>query len=563
MPMSLSLYLFDLTQAALPAPLTLPQMGTLLDVLGEREPGVNLRFTQLGQRLEQAASGNGLRWPNSPAKEALTVTSALWHLELPAPQNAQTVQLVAQLANELGLYAYCDQIGIGFLPDKRIFPASSSVQWHAMLESDQSAAPTPAAAQPPFSAVVALMTERFTQLLAPHGFTLAAQTPTTPRINLRFERPIAQGRHCVDIWIGEHEDRDANMVRSCTCKFQVFHDAVSRTEMPFESLHNGPAFYVDACFFGGPQIIDSPDEIEALLLCCERRGLPLLDFMPDLAGLDQVFHAPSSDLIRAKDCKTLRHHRQPRLASLAVAWLNGNPHFEQLAQQHLQTLTVPSQKRDVVEGWLESLQRSTPRLRTWADEAHWLSSHRPVPAALTAPLPEDPRVPRLHHAEARKLLTTRPRFTLSGPNPQADEQFAALRQAIADRFVHENAARSFREFWDETAEKYPPDLRIPADGLDAVLVNLPVPSGEHAQFVCLTFPAAIRPSETHFIALNAHWIFELRNENIDQPSGPHHSLSINDVAHKTGGTRFGKFTITREAFLQACAQNVKEMQTKR
>jgi hypothetical protein len=414
--MSLSLYLFDLTQAALHAPLTLPQMGTLLDVLAEREPGVNPRFTELGQRLEHAAPHQTLRWLNSPAQEALTVTSALWHIELPTPQNALTVQCVASLANELGLYAYCDQIGIGFFPDQRIFPADRSGLWNEMLEADQNAPPPPS--QPPLDQVVEQMTMRFTHLLAPHGFALADQTPETQRTHLRFERPIPQGRQCVDVRISEDEVGNGTMWRSCRCKLQTFHDAVSRVEMPFESLKNGPAFELSDRFFGITPRIDQSEQIDTLLRGFERRCLPLLDWMPDLAGLDQVFHAPSSDAIRGDDCQLLRDHAHPRLAGLAVAWLNGNPRFEELAQHHLRQLTTPNQKREVVERWLEALQRDTPRLYTWEDEAHWRSSHRPVPVELTSPLPEKLDVPRLHHKRVSNPLII---YTTRGPG-ETDQQ---------------------------------------------------------------------------------------------------------------------------------------------
>lgn len=552
--MSLSLYLFDLTQAALPAPLTLAQMGTLLDVLGEREPGVNPRFLALGQRLERAASGNGLRWLNSPAQEALTVTSGLWHLEVPTPQTVRTVHSVAQLANELGLCAYCDQIGIGFLPDKRITPANRSELWHAMLLEAQTASqPT----QPPFSQVVAQVTERFTQLLGPHGFTLAgpAARPTSQSVKLYFERPISEGRQCVALSVHEHQTRDGDMARACNFDLQTFHDAVSRVEMPSQQVNDSPAFKVDNGFLGKSGAIDQAEGIDALILDCERRGLPLLDLTRDLAGLDQVFHGPCADEILSSGFTSMRKYSSVQMPRFAVAWLNGNPHFDQLAQEYLHRLANRPEDCERKAQWLKTLQQNTPRLHIWADEAHWLSSHRPVPNALTRPA-ESLDEPRLHHARASYRLVTRAVVYPPGhPLAVSDEQVAAQRQAVADRFVHEDAIRSFREYWDEQAASIPPYLRIPPDGLDAVLVELPLPrTREPAPFACLTFPAAIRPREVHFMAISSTCIFELSNAPAGETGGTRHSLRLYDFGTKSEVTWNTKFAPSREAFLEACAE---------
>lgn len=552
--MSLSLYLFDLTQAAPPAPLTLAQMSTLLDVLGERELGVNPHFLALGQRLEQAASGYNLRWLNSPAQEARTVTGALWHLEIPVPQTPGTVHLVARLANELGLCAYCDQIGIGFLPDSRITPANRSELWYAMLQEVQAASqPT----QTPFSQVVAQVTERFTQLLVPHGFTLSmpAAMPTAHRGTLCFERPISDGRQCVDIRVHEHQTRDGNMARACDYDLQTFHDAVSRVEMPSKQVNDSQAFKISNGFLGRSGAIDQAEEIEALILDCERRGLPLLDLTRDLAGLDQVFHGPSADEILSSGFTSLRKHAWHQLSRFAVAWLNGNPHFDQLVQQYLHQLINRPQDGERIARWLKTLQQSAARLQIWADEAHWLSSHRPAPTALTHP-PETLYEPRLQHMQASHGLVTRSNNYPPGhPRHVSAQQVAAQRQAVADRFMHEGAVRSFREYWDEQAATVPAHIRIPPEGLEVTLVELPLPrTGEQAPFACLTFPAAIRPREAHFMAISAKCIFELRNAPAGQAGGITHSLHLHDFGSNSEVTWNTKFLPTRKAFLEACAE---------
>lgn len=554
----MSLYLFDLTQAALPAPLNLPQMGTLLDVLGERKPGINPRFLELGQQLEQATSGTNLGWLNSPAQEALTVTSALWHLAIPVPQTPGTVHLVARMANDLGLCAYCDQIGIGFMPDKRITPANRSELWHAMLQEAQ------ATSQPtryPFSQVVAQVTERFTQLLVPHGFTLSepAATPASQSVKMCFERLISEGRQCVALTVHEHQTRDGDMARACGFDLQTFHDAVSRVEMPSKQVNDPPTFELSNGFLGKSGAIDQAEDIEALILDCERRGLPLLDMTRDLAGLDQAFHGPSADAILSSGFTSLREHAWHQISRFAVAWLNGNPHFDQLAQQYLHRLTNRTQNSERMAQWLRTLQQNTPRLHVWADEEHWLSSHRPVSNALTRP-PEHLYEPRLQHANASNRLITRSNIHPPGhPRHVSNQQVAAQRQAVADRFMHADAVRSLREYWNEQAATVPPHIRISPEGLDVTQVELPLPrAGEKAPFACLTFPQAIRPREVHFMAISTKYIFELRNAPAGQSGGIRHSLHLHDFDAKKETTWNTKFAPTREAFLAACAEKTNQ-----
>jgi hypothetical protein len=124
---------------------------------------------------------------------------------------------------------------------------------------------------------------------------------------------------------------------------------------------------------------------------------------------------------------------------------------------------------------------------------------------------------------------------------------------VADRFLHAQAARAFREYWNGQGEKLPPDMRIPTEGLDAVLVELPQPDTKApAPFVCLTFPAAIRPSEVHFMAISADCVFELVNDPRCDDGDCLRRLRLHELG-RGSKTKLAKFAATREAFLEACA----------
>jgi hypothetical protein len=203
--MSQSIHIIDLQAHGLPEPSTLQEMWAQIEPRLQQAAEPNPKFVELAKRIEQkfAAPDDGAEqggeesgWLGNPVAEAEKLTKAAWNFGLPAEQPAEVLHEVVNQATLLGLAVLADYLGVGFLPGRKIVPATVSEQWEAFF------GPAPESTRLTKAQVVKKLKEMLGEKLAPHGFTLVKATQVfkdgSKGTDLGyFRRDLADGRQLI------------------------------------------------------------------------------------------------------------------------------------------------------------------------------------------------------------------------------------------------------------------------------------------------------------------------------------------------------------------------------
>ena len=210
--MSHSIYLIDLQAHGLPEPATLQDMWQQIEPKLQQQAAPNPKFIELAQRLEKKfvpvdpgedADRQDAAWLGNPVEQAKSLTQAAWNFGLPAEQIAEVLHEVVNQATQLGLAVLADYLGVGFLPGRKIVPASVTADWEAFYGE----APEPEPTKLSKAQVVKMFKTKLGERLAPHGFTLikgplfySGGTKITD--SGYFLRELADGRQLIRFGVG-------------------------------------------------------------------------------------------------------------------------------------------------------------------------------------------------------------------------------------------------------------------------------------------------------------------------------------------------------------------------
>ncbi|ROZ61647.1 hypothetical protein, partial [Ramlibacter sp. WS9] len=196
--MSQSIYIIDLQAHGLTEPSTLQEMWEQIEPRLQQQADPSSKFVELAKRIEQkfATPDEDAEWLNSSVAEAEKLTKAAWNFGLPAEQPAEVLHEVVNQAMQLGLAVLADHLGVGFLPGRKIVPASVSEQWEAFF------GPAPESTKLTKAQVVKKLKQMLGEKLAPHGFKLVKETQvfkdgSKDTDSGYFRRDLADGRQLI------------------------------------------------------------------------------------------------------------------------------------------------------------------------------------------------------------------------------------------------------------------------------------------------------------------------------------------------------------------------------
>ena len=125
-------------------------------------------------------------------------------------------------------------------------------------------------------------------------------------------------------------------------------------------------------YFNSGHPITSSREVKSLLSLLETKALPLLDLARNLDGVDQIFHNKNMVPLDYKPLNpnspvTLSDYmnRSRAPVGIAVAWLAGNPEFENIARAagDAMKVTVNANQYDKIIAYLRAHESSRPKVK--------------------------------------------------------------------------------------------------------------------------------------------------------------------------------------------------------
>jgi hypothetical protein len=485
--MSATLYIIDPRRHAIPEPRGLADFGAILEKWGGIEDAMNPAFVELARRLEaKFPPGRDGIWLSSPVQEATQLRTALWNLGLPGTEMLAVQRLVAQSAGELGLIAYDDQVGIGFLPGGRVVPEEMRESWEGSLAAVDSGEDIASE-----SGVVSHVLPALQAVLGPVGFALQGKRDGESYYFVRTLDAIRQQISLRPMRYGEVE-----------MHFGVYHEALKalwHTLHP-ETAYEMPAYFLDLGFFNpGPDLfprwfVEHPRDLRTLTELMQRKVIPLANFCRDLHGLDQLLNDESADAIRSPKGRQLGKHRPPgsdgslgirdkrrSWSRLFIAHLAGNPRVAEIMAEvdkqfdHRDEQEYPRMK--------EALSGIAPLAR-WRDAAQHHATMRRIPATLLEHS-RDPRATRLQHFEVGQLL---------------EAAAAADPAAFMATYAADDGVEKLVRLWDEHGLTLPAEDRLDAAGIGREPRSLPASHGP-VEVLLVRLPAALKVGEVAFVAV--------------------------------------------------------------
>jgi hypothetical protein len=493
--LSSTIYIIDPKRHAIELPRTLADFGAILERWGGEDDEVNPAFVALGKRLESRfpppeTAGDDSVWLASPAAEAATLGSAVWNLELPREDTIAVERFIAASAGELGLIAYDDQIGIGFLPGGAIVPEDRRALWSESLAAIDSGAVLGGA-----SDVRKLVLATLDTILAPEGFKLL---PRKSRHDPTFARTLGPLRQYLSMRI-IHDD-------TCEFTFIVRHDALKAfwEGMYPGSTYEPAAMVVSLDFFHpgpariGSWVVTSRASVRELVQLMRGKLLPLANLCRDLHGLDQLLNDESADTIRSIKGRLRAPHRRhgtdgskglrddtrywPRLA---IARLAGNPREAEVAAQVDGYYANPEHHRQPEYALVKEALKTLAPLAKWRDAAQHRAALRPIPASLLA-REAHPLAARMHHYEVSSQVRV---------EAEADPV------SFWKRYAAPGGDELLVERWNAHGATLPAADRLPAEGVGREVVAPPAVGSPAVEVLLVRFPPSAHVEEMSYLAV--------------------------------------------------------------
>jgi hypothetical protein len=204
--MGQGVYIIDLQANGLPEPTTLEEMWTQIENCRDQTVGVNQRFMALAMCLErkfvtnETDSGMSLEELGYPLIVAQSIESPVWNFGLPSERPIEVLHELVRHAAPLQLAVLVDHLGVGFLPGKKIIPASVAERWAAFYGE------APKSKKLSKAQVVKKMKEMLGEKLAPHGFELIKETRVERGFTHvdagYFRRNLLDGWQLIEFYVG-------------------------------------------------------------------------------------------------------------------------------------------------------------------------------------------------------------------------------------------------------------------------------------------------------------------------------------------------------------------------
>ena len=325
--MSQVLEVIDLDRLGLPRPKTIVELAKLIAARQEDNPGPNPKFIDLARRISAlypspeavAASADpeveASIWVEDPVQDAQRA-GAVWGVDLPPQGGSKLLHDLIDQGRQLGLTMLLDSMGVAFLPDGQVLPAGRQREWDIFMEM----------APEQKHATMGQMLKRLEALcgprLAPHGY-----------------RPLPRERKATAIEYRRAVDGGWQQVRfSLVQTYGHFYVLVILTGQcaPVRGILTavlGPEvshwewekdYHLYLQMLGFPKrsrfYVDTPEQIEEMFAMLESAGLPLLDRVRTVAGLDRMYS-------EAPDTAEWHGARDRRFTALICAHLTRNPRF--------------------------------------------------------------------------------------------------------------------------------------------------------------------------------------------------------------------------------------------
>ncbi|HEX2584557.1 MAG TPA: hypothetical protein VHL14_05465, partial [Steroidobacteraceae bacterium] len=308
----------------------------------------NPKFLKLAKVLLADPAFVGLWGVDRMLEEAENCTCAIWEPRVPAGDGMPAIRAVIQHATDMGLIAYEESRQVVFLPGGgTVTPAQKALHdgdfeaYDARLHARAEACQT--------------LLKGFTEHFASLGFSPSKLDPTaTDRFAGlsfsdsyigEFSRSIKDGWQRIIVGVNDC-DADSEYFK-CGVRVCIGNNSV---ETIFTKVFGDGIRWMDTFFFC-PAILErsradqhpsefavtNKSQIQELPALVERLTMPVLDLANNLAGLDELMNVPSrfpiGYLPHPLAPKNLADEfvscgRQSCLKPLIVAWLNGNPNFE-------------------------------------------------------------------------------------------------------------------------------------------------------------------------------------------------------------------------------------------
>jgi hypothetical protein len=508
--MSAGIYVIDPKRLGIAMPATLKDFGAILEKWAGVEGEPNPAFVELARRLEARfpspeVAGADSVWLSSPVAEAAALTGAIWNLGLPDREMVAAERLIAQAAGALGLIAYDDQVGIGFLPGGAIVPEERRALWEGTLAAIDAGLDIEGETGVKTHVLPALQA-----ILAPLGFKLQ---PERDGEYFKLVRTLGALRQVVSI-------RSMRYGR-VQLFFAVYHDALTAFwyALAPKAVFEMSAFMLDLEFFHpGPEWIGSwyvshPHDVRPLVELMQRKVIPLASFCRDLHGLDQLLNDESADAIRTVKGRHISPRRPDggdgsagirdggrSWGRLFIAHLAGNPRVAEIAAQAAAHAQSADMFREEYVRVVAALPGVAP-LAKWRDAAQHRASMRRIPAALLerAPLA---KARRLHHYEFSRVLEKA---------AQADPA------AFWSEWSAPGSEARLRELWQARAATLPLEDRLEATGLACGVRAVAGSPGGPVEVLLVEFPPAPNLDETSYLAIarrgELHIVYTFDNEH--------------------------------------------------
>lgn len=499
--MKSNIYIFDLYRHSIAIPTSSTDFALILDAFLDRPDNMNPLFVELGHRLEKAAptynpaTKAGL-WLQSPLDEAKALRKAAWSFELPEIEPERVERFLIKAATSIGLAAYDDRIGVGFLPGGQTIPQDRHHIWEAST-ANYSRKDTMFDGR----SVRAFLDPALAIILDEYNFHLVPFHSEHGEIHSEYVREIGDVTQKIIVRFFRYTSFEISL--------NIKHKAVSEIcNIVFgEKDFHGSTLRFDANFFSpGPDRlhewkIGTPWHIRTILAAIRKKIIPLADLCQDLHGIDQIMNDRKLESIRtpyktayalvpsrpsgsdgSKDMLAYFRHQDFRLI---VAHLNSNPSLYEIRQFFDKKYsTQTGWYRDNYDRLINHLDKIEPLFK-WTDQSEYQAAHRPIPQS---PLDRniDPREGRVHNCE----LT----FRLAARANTEKEKFWST-------FSGPNGAEELRRIWLEHAESLPESDRISPDGIDCRVETFVQPDqSAPIEVLLLQFPPISGLDETLMLA---------------------------------------------------------------
>jgi hypothetical protein len=325
--MSQVLEVIDLERLGLPQPKNIFELAQLIAAQTDDTLGPSPKYLELARGIsalypspEAVAASSDPEveesiWLEDPVTDAQRAC-AVWSVDLPPGGGAKLLYELIVQGRRLGLTLLLDSMGVAFLPDGRVLPEDQQDAWDIFLEM------APEQQRPTMGQMVKRLEALAGPRLALHGYLPLPREHNATVIEYR--RPVDGGWQQVRFSLKQRYDHFYTLViltGQCApvraILTAVLEAQVSQFpwEIDYHLYLEGLTVPKHPDFF-----LDTPEQIGEMFAVLEQVGLPLLDQVRTVAGLDRMFS-------EAPDTGAWRAVRNMQFTTLICAYLMRNPRF--------------------------------------------------------------------------------------------------------------------------------------------------------------------------------------------------------------------------------------------